>query len=229
MTGFPHDEADLDTMARTVYGEAERNDLADAVAIAWVIRNRAALPNWPGTIKAVCRQRKQFSCWNDPANVERLMQAADRWFEKCRAVSRDVLRGMTPDPTARATHYYATWIKEPRWARGHTPTYSTPAGKYTHLFYNDVDTPPPLAAQQTLDRAAPLARDPQVQAGAGGVLTGGAMTAQDAAQVADAVQQGHGFFADPANWIGMLLGLLVIGIGLWAILDRVRARRALAR
>src|SRR4051794_15177463 len=87
-------ERDLDTMARTLYGEAEANNAADAKAIAWVIVNRADLPNWPDSVAQVCLQPWQFSCWNpgDP-NRDRILNAKSTWFERCREIALGVLNG----------------------------------------------------------------------------------------------------------------------------------------
>jgi N-acetylmuramoyl-L-alanine amidase len=143
---------DVDILARTLYGEAEPGDEADAIAIAWVVKNRMALRNWPDTAAKVCLQPKQFSCWNpEPVGFPaRLMKMkvddtkAGQWFAFCVETAEKVLAGEIPDPTKRATHYYATWLrKPPAWARGKSPTYSTPAGRFTHLFFNDIDTPAP--------------------------------------------------------------------------------------
>lgn len=159
---------DKDVLARTLYGESEPRDEADAIAIAWVVRNRVALRNWPGTVEAVCKQRSnggtyQFSCWSPKhGNPEKLAKVtkADKWFARCLAIAGDVLADKIPDPTTRSTHYYADYIKAPRWARGKVPVYETPAGKYNHLFFNDIDTapPPPKPPQKALvERAVALA------------------------------------------------------------------------
>lgn len=139
---------DTDILARTLYGEAEPRDEADLVAIAWVVRNRVALKPWPNDVRSVCLQPKQFSCWNaDNPRLGKIKSVteADPWFARCLAVAADVLADRIPDPTERATHYHATYVS-PKWARGKTPCYSTPAGKFTHLFYNDIDTPAPPKA-----------------------------------------------------------------------------------
>ncbi len=138
---------DIDTLTRTLYGEAEAHNVRDAEAIAWVILNRVALPNWPDTILEVCLQPAQFSCWNtfDP-NRKRIEGGHGAWFEECHRIAQDVLSGAIPDPTSRATHYYATFVREPRWARGHTPVYSVKhKSGDSHLFFSDIDTPPPAA------------------------------------------------------------------------------------
>ena len=136
---------DLDTLARTLYGEAESDNCIDAIAIAWVILNRARLPNWPDSITGVCLQSWAFSCWNigDP-NRSRILAARGEWFKHCQRIAADVVNGAIPDPTVRSTHYYATFIKEPKWARGHTPVYGVKHRRGDeHRFFNDIDTPAP--------------------------------------------------------------------------------------
>lgn len=115
---------DLDIFARTLYGESEPNNVLDAEAIAWVVLNRVDLPNWPDTVAEVCQQPWQFSTWNvgDP-NRERILKARGDWFNRCREIAVYAANGCFPDPTSRSTHYYATWVNEPRWAKGKTPVY----------------------------------------------------------------------------------------------------------
>lgn len=138
---------DIDTLTRTLYGEAEPGNVLDAEAIAWVVVNRASLPPWPSTILEVCLQPLQFICWNrnDP-NRKRIEGGHGEWFDKCQLVAKAVVLRCIADPTHRSTHYYATWVKEPKWAHGHTPVYAVKhkAGD-EHRFFNDIDTKAPVA------------------------------------------------------------------------------------
>lgn len=125
---------DIDTMARTIYGEARGESRAGQVAVAYVILNRASRPSWwsrgagPGipddTIAAVCRRSAQFSCWNttDP-NLKKLLaaSAADPVFAGCLSVVAEVLSGVISDPTGRADHYHHHAITA-AWSKGVTPT-----------------------------------------------------------------------------------------------------------
>lgn len=119
---------DIDTMARTLWGEARGEEKQGRIAVAWVIRNRATKSpayNWPNTPKAVCRQPWQFSCWNsnDP-NLPKMkgLTERDSIFRECLAVANDVLNGNVSDPTNGADHYYAISINTPSWAIGKKPT-----------------------------------------------------------------------------------------------------------
>jgi len=188
--GIQFSSADIDILARTLYGEAEGGDIDDAIAIAWVVVNRATLPSWPDRPAAVCKQPWQFSCWNaDNPRLGQMMAAVrngtDRWFNQCWQVAEGVAAGEYPDPTERATHYHTTYIATPKWARGKTPTYQTPGGRYNHLFYNDIDTPPPQSARQALDQQRPLIN---TRTGRGSVLAGVAITGGLAEQVAEVSQ-----------------------------------------
>lgn len=121
---------DIEITARTIFGEArgERGTLP-LVAVAWVIRNRAAARVgdgagkpmwWGGTPAEVCLKAVQFSCWNpDDPNLP-VIQAAtldQPRFAECFGIAALVLAGDSfPDPTKGATHYYALGIPAPSWA-----------------------------------------------------------------------------------------------------------------
>lgn len=151
---------DLDTLARTLYGEAESGDITDAKAIACVILNRVRYPNWPNKISAVCLQAWQFSCWNaDNPRRQHLLDADPKtspWLRECYAVAQQVIDGKLLDITNGSTHYWATYIKEPKWAKGKKPVFETPAGRYNHLYYNNIDTKPPQTAAEALDQVRPV-------------------------------------------------------------------------
>lgn len=124
----PHD---LDIMARTVWGEARGESHAGRVAVAETILNRVKDKRWPDTIAQVCRQHKQFSCWNegDPnrAKMEALslpgspVTAKSAQFLNAYRACLDALES-DKDATQGANHYFATWIKMPWWAKKMTQT-----------------------------------------------------------------------------------------------------------
>lgn len=137
---------DLETLARTLYGESEVNDIEDAEAIANTVLTRTKAGKWPKTIANVCRQPSQYSCWNsDNPQLGDMLTVTKRskWFSKCWEIAERAIAGELEDKTNGATHYYASYWPMPKWARGKTPCYETAAGKYTHLFFNDIDTPKP--------------------------------------------------------------------------------------
>ena len=60
------DFEDLDTMARTMWGECRGCDTEGQIGVANVINNRVNARRWYGkTHKEVCLKEWQFSCWNE--------------------------------------------------------------------------------------------------------------------------------------------------------------------
>lgn len=117
---------DYDAMRRTIYGEARNQSLEGQIAVAWVIKNRAAAPGWWGsTIESVCFKPWQFSCWNknDP-NLEKIRAASENSpaFIRASGVAALTLLGDLPDPTQGATSYHTiqapvgTKLWPPDWA-----------------------------------------------------------------------------------------------------------------
>lgn len=143
MTAPPFTEAELDTLARTLWGEARGEALAGKEAVACVILNRVRRARqrggwwWGGSVEQVCRRPYQFSCWNqDDPNRPKLETVApsNRAFRACLEVARRALSGELTDPTRGATHYHTRDVLPP-WARGRQPS----AAIGGHLFYNDVE------------------------------------------------------------------------------------------
>ena len=130
----------IDTLARTLWGEARGEIREGRVAIAWVVTNRVAGNSWYGkTVEQVCRFPKQFSCWNDgDSNLPKLhaVMATDPVFRECLDIAAAAVNGslVGPDPTGGSTHYHAPMNPVPKWARGHAAV--TIIGN--HLFYNDI-------------------------------------------------------------------------------------------
>ena len=112
----------IDTLARTVWGEARGEGEVGMQAVAAVVVNRArCAPKWGGTVEEVCRRPKQFSCWNagDPNRASLLaVTQADAKFNTCLQIAAEAINGTLTDPTNGATHYYAIGIDPPSWATG---------------------------------------------------------------------------------------------------------------
>ena len=131
---------DLDTMARTLWGEARGETDEGVLAVAWVILNRARKPGWWGhDIESVCLKRWQFSCWNptDPnypyLSGKRPIPGAE--FLRMREIALAAVLEAQPDPTGGATHYHVKNMKNPpRWRLGaqHAATIGN------HVFSRDV-------------------------------------------------------------------------------------------
>lgn len=142
-------ETDIDTLARTLYGEARGEDRQSKEAVACVVLNRVEKRKQCGwriiggkkvpTIAATCLKPWQFSCWNekDP-NRKIILEVTpeNKVFAECLDIARQAYDGKIIDMTKGATHYYnPKACAKPRWAEGKTPC--AVVGK--HLFYNDID------------------------------------------------------------------------------------------
>lgn len=116
----------VDTVARTIFGEARNQGLDGMAAVANVIANRVALPGWWGKgWDGVCRKPYQFSCWleGDP-NLPRLLKVTtrDAYFRDALMLAKAAVAGELRDRTKGATHYFADHIPAPKWAIGQKPT-----------------------------------------------------------------------------------------------------------
>lgn len=129
----------VDTLARTIWGEARGESQSGMEAVGCVVQNRVAVAQakggywWGNDIIKVCQKPFQFSCWNanDP-NRLRLMGVTERniQFATCLRIARRVVHGRIPDITGGATHYHASDIF-PHWAVGQKPV----ATIGHHIFY----------------------------------------------------------------------------------------------
>ena len=128
---------DLDTLARTLYGEARGELYGGKVAVACVVINRVKARSWYGdSVAAVCLKPYQFSCWNaDDPNREKIEAATedDDDFRECLDVATRALAGEFPDLTFGSRHYHTPGVT-PKWSRGKTPIIKI--GE--HLFFNNV-------------------------------------------------------------------------------------------
>lgn len=113
---------DIETLARTIWAESRGELYEGMIAVGWVIKNRSTdqLERWPRTIEAICRQPRQFSCWNvsDPnrAKLEKV-GVEDPAFRTCLRAAVEVICGSI-DSTKGANHYLTIALadaKPPRW------------------------------------------------------------------------------------------------------------------
>lgn len=123
----------IDTLARTIIGEARGQSYLDMLAVACVVRERSLRPGWWGKdVAGVCKAPRQFSCWDDHnrAAVEAAhtlpqwplaLTAAETAVRRMR--DRDVaqLFGVSVDPQLFPTHYHDHSIDTPK-AWGHDLT-----------------------------------------------------------------------------------------------------------
>ncbi|MDR1361861.1 MAG: cell wall hydrolase [Holosporaceae bacterium] len=112
---------DLDTLSRTIYGEARGElysyGIASFVAVANVVVNRKK-QNFAKTIHDVCVAPHQFSCWNhDDPNRKVIMDVTEKCaiFKRCIETAKNVLEDRWPDLTDGCDHYHQKYLK-PQWA-----------------------------------------------------------------------------------------------------------------
>lgn len=217
-----------DVLARTLYGESEANNEADAVAIGHVILNRVRYTKWPDTIPEVCLQPLQFSCWNDhDPGRKRILNANGPWWNRCQSIAQRLIDGAGIDPTFGATHYYATYIKTPKWARNKRPCHKvTHRTGHGHVFFNNIDTQPPATATEALNQSKPLAATGTVKAGTALSTLGGGTMLDAAVDIGQAVSHATPLLeALSQNAVTLLLGLAVLGLGGYIIYNRWQDRQ----
>lgn len=112
---------DIDTLARTLWGEARGEGETGMHAVANVIMNRVRNPRWWGnTVETVCLQPAQFTCWShkDP-NYEKLKSVTvetDQTFAKALDIATKAIEFGITDITGGADHYYNPLYASPKWA-----------------------------------------------------------------------------------------------------------------
>jgi N-acetylmuramoyl-L-alanine amidase len=129
----------IDTLARTLWGEARGEPRLGKEAVAAVVLNRVQRgrpERFGATIEEVCRKPQQFSCWNpgDPNRelLERVDQT-DEPFRECIEIAERAVSGALPDPTNGSDHYHRDEVF-PDWSRGRLPVKTI--GR--HRFFNDI-------------------------------------------------------------------------------------------
>ena len=132
---------DLDTMARTMWGEARNEGYEGMQAVANVIMNRYELAKsnpayarqFGRTPGDICKKPWQFSVWNsgDP-NLPKILNVttADSRFRTALEIAERALNGTLPDITGGADHYHATYVS-PSWASAGVKTTQIK----THIFF----------------------------------------------------------------------------------------------
>lgn len=117
---------DIDTLARTAWGEARGNGLAGMRVPAWVAANRArnvlVTPRKQfgnGSIASACWMPEQFSCWNsDDPNRPKVLTVTldDSNFQLAYYTAIEAAHQLTADPTIGRLFYWSTDIPTPQWA-----------------------------------------------------------------------------------------------------------------
>lgn len=110
---------DVDTLARTIWGEARGEGYEGMQAVANVVMNRVHAGTFPGgySISGVCRAPRQFSCWNpgDP-NLAQLLSvsSSNPQFQQALQIAQSAASGTLADLTNGATYYHTTAIATPK-------------------------------------------------------------------------------------------------------------------
>jgi len=122
--------SDMDILALTIYGEARGEPIEGQIAVASVIRNRAAA--WHRTYREICLAPEQFSCWNTndpnyPLLISLSRQLAndidltDAVLKQCLAVADIVYNNDSMDNTHGSLNYITKALqlsdKCPSWAK----------------------------------------------------------------------------------------------------------------
>lgn len=130
-------DKEIDTMARTAWGEARGEGAKGMQAVLNVIMNRVKKSGWWGATPAeVCKKKSQFSCWNknDPNYAKMLaVTESDSNFHTALVLAEQAKNGMLPDITGGSTNYVnlAALSSVPSWVKNMTKT----AQIGNHTFY----------------------------------------------------------------------------------------------
>jgi len=139
----PHDNHDLYTLARTIWGEARSEGYQGMVAVANVIMNRYAQARdsigkarqFGSTVADICQKPYQFSAWNanDP-NLNRMLNVtqSNQQFAQALSIAAKALAGNLPDITNGADHYHTGGVS-PSWSRGRQTVAKIGSHKFFYL------------------------------------------------------------------------------------------------
>jgi len=168
----------VDTLARTIYGEARGDGEAGMTAVACVVLNRVERPGWWGnTIVSVCLARLQFSCWNpdpdpdsDYAHTVKATTADPDFALATRIAQAAVDRGVNTsfDPTLGADSYYDKSMDDdpPSWAKDAQHTVDIGSQHFFIVYPTHAAPPHPAAGApnaKPLAKPAPSATEAQDQ------------------------------------------------------------------
>lgn len=203
----PRNLAEIDVVARTLWGEARGEPERGKEAVCWVIRNRAERGGRFGaTWKEVCLKPYAFSCWNrnDPQREKLLaFKEGSRELVVFRGIAAKIrLLENEDDPTGGADHYHAAYIDPPPWTAKMTQTASI--GR--HLFY----------------REKPLSSSRTVKGGQAATVGTVGTAAIEAVDQLEPVKDTLGNLAPYLKWAAVgfvVLTLIGIGVMIWARVD----------
>ncbi len=110
---IPVDATQLACLSRNIYHEARSEARDGMVAVGYVTTHRLDMGKWGDTLCSVVESPKQFSWFSDgkpdtPRDLDAYAMALD--------AAVDVLLKRVPDPTRRASYYFAHDLVLPVWA-----------------------------------------------------------------------------------------------------------------
>ena len=112
------DPLDVTCLALNVYHEARGEAVSGQLAVAHVTLNRVADPRYPDSVCEVVTQRRSTVCqfsWYCQKDSWRAYDGTS--FRRALRVALQAITGAKADPTKGATHFVATSIRLPSWAR----------------------------------------------------------------------------------------------------------------
>lgn len=133
---------DIDTLGRTIYGEARGETDVEKDGVASVVMNRFHNGMFGSTVASVCRMQNQFSCWNknDPNyRIITTAQPSNPNFAHCLQIAREAISGQIPDNTFGATYYHDTSIPKPSHGVWPSLVETTQIGRL--IFYRPMGVP----------------------------------------------------------------------------------------
>lgn len=123
-------ELTIDTLAKTIWGEARKYDLDMKRGVCSVILNRLQISEsklqghwWGNNIIQICQKPYQFECWNrstpEYQNLKNVTED-DYVYKACRQIAVQAVQGHHIDVTSGCTHYHHA-LTSPYWASRETP------------------------------------------------------------------------------------------------------------
>lgn len=119
----------IDTLARTVWGEARKESVRGKEAVAATVVNRLPESRFveprerSNAIVEICLSPFAFNCWQETGTKRSELLKVDennREFAICVRVARRAVRGALQDPSGGATCFHHVHA-HPSWAKGLIP------------------------------------------------------------------------------------------------------------
>lgn len=111
LNGFGHHLSDREVIALTLLGEARGEGELGMRAVGSVIANRAVERHL--SIRTVCLQPYQFSCWLGKGVPKGLLNTREGVIAK--RLANEIINGTLDDVTGGSNHY-CRWDCHPNWA-----------------------------------------------------------------------------------------------------------------